>query len=158
MQLGAASASAAPLHPATEEQVREYFQVVHLDKAVHGAMEQMLNASRATAPPYFPDSVWEDMSKTFASYDLLAEMVPIYQRHISQEDMDAILKFYRTDSGRRLLEAQPAMVAEAQATFPAVGRKLGQEVAARHMDEIQAAKKKYEDDIAARKNSSAPPK
>ena len=155
-QSGAAAAAPAPAHPATAEQVREYFQLVHLDKTVHGAMEQMLKASRATAPPYLPDSVWEDMSKTFASYDLLSEMVPIYQRHISREDMDAILAFYRTESGRRLLEAQPAMVAEAQATFPAVGRKLGQEVAARHMAEIEAAKKKYEDDIAAQKNSAAP--
>ncbi len=153
-QSGAEAASAVPLRPATPEQVREYFQLVHLDKSVHGAMEQMLKASKATAPPYLPDSVWEDMSKTFASYDLLAEMVPIYQRHISQEDMSAILTFYRTDSGKRLLEAQPAMVAEAQATFPAVGRKLGQEVAARHMDEIQAAKKKYEEGIAAQQNST----
>ena len=155
-QSSAEVASAVPLHPATPEQVREYFQLVHLDKSVHGAMEQMLKASRATAPPYFPDSVWEDMSKTFASYDLLSEMVPIYQRHISQEDMAAILTFYRTDSGKRLLEAQPAMVAEAQATFPAVGRKLGQEVAARHMEEIQAAKKKYEDGMAAPQSSPKP--
>jgi hypothetical protein len=72
--------------------------------------------------------------------------------------MAAILAFYHTNSGRRLLEAQPAMVAEAQATFPNVGRRLGQEVAARHMEEITAAKKKYEDDIATRKNATAPPK
>jgi hypothetical protein len=117
-------------------------------------MEQMLKASKVTAPPYIPDPVWEDMSKTFSSYDLLTDMIPIYQRHISREDMDAILAFYRTDSGRRLLEAQPAMVAEAQAAFPAVGRRLGQEVAARHMEEIQAAKKKYDDEHAAPK---APP-
>jgi hypothetical protein len=157
-QPGGGAATAAPVHPATAEQVREYFLLVHLDKSVHGAMEQMLKASRAAAPPYLPDSVWEDMSKTFAAYDLIGEMVPIYQRHISQEDMAAILAFYHTNSGRRLLEAQPAMVAEAQATFPNVGRRLGQEVAARHMEEITAAKKKYEDDIATRKNATAPPK
>ena len=143
-QTAAQPGADAPAHPATAEQVREYFLLVHLDRSVHGAMEQMLKASRAAAPPYLPDSVWEDMSKTFAAYDLTSEMVPIYQRHISQEDMAAILAFYHTESGRRLIDAQPAMVAEAQATFPSLGRKLGQEVTARHMAEIEAAKKKYE--------------
>jgi hypothetical protein len=156
-QPGGGAATAAPVHPATAEQVREYFLLVHLDKSVHGAMEQMLKASRAAAPPYLPDSVWEDMSKTFAAYDLIGEMVPIYQRHISQEDMAAILTFYHTDSGRRLIEAQPAMVAEAQATFPSLGRKLGQEVAARHMAEIEAARKKYEQENGTKPTPSQKP-
>jgi hypothetical protein len=98
------------------------------------------------------------MTKTFGSYDLLAEMIPIYQRHLSHEDMVSILAFYRTEGGRHLVEAQPAMVAEAQAVFPAVGRKLGQEVAARHMEEIQAAKKKFDDEHAPSTPSTpAPP-
>jgi hypothetical protein len=151
------AATPPPAHPASAEQIRAYFELVHMDKTVHGAMEQMLRTSRAAAPPYLPNSVWEDMSKTFASYDLLGEMIPIYQRHISREDMDAILAFYRTDSGRRLLEAQPAMVAEAQATFPSVGRRLGQEVAARHMEEIQAAKQKYDQENAPKPAPSQKP-
>lgn len=148
---GAAAAPAPPANPATPEQIREYFQIVHLDQTIHAVMEQMLKASRAQAPPYLPDVVWEDMTKTFASYDLLAEMIPIYQRHLSREDMASILAFYRTEGGRHLVAAQPAMVAEAQAVFPTVGHRLGQEVAARHMEEIQAAKKKYDDEHAAPK-------
>jgi hypothetical protein len=157
-QPGAAAAPAPPAHPASPEQIREYFQMVHLDQTVHAVMDQMLKASRAQAPPYLPDVVWEDMTKTFGSYDLLAEMIPIYQRHLSHEDMVSILAFYRTEGGRHLVEAQPAMVAEAQAVFPAVGRKLGQEVAARHMEEIQAAKKKFDDEHAPSTPSTpAPP-
>lgn len=154
-QAGASALAPAPEHPATPDQVREYFKVVGLDQTVHNIMDQMLKAAQATSAPYYPQSVWDDMRTTFGNYDLLAEMIPIYQRHISQEDMSAILSFYHTPSGQRLLAAQPLMVAEAQAIFPAVGRKLGEEVAARHMEEIKAAKQKYDDDIA-RKSSSTP--
>ena len=31
-----------PAHSATAEQIRAYFELVHMDKTVHGAMEQML--------------------------------------------------------------------------------------------------------------------
>jgi hypothetical protein len=148
------STTSAPTHPATPEQIREYFKLVRLDKTVHTLMEQMLQAMQTTSAPYFPQSLWEDMSKTFSDYDLLADMIPIYQKHISQEDMSSILMFYRTDAGQRLLAAQPIMTAEAQGIFSAIGGKLGQEVAARHIDEIKAAKKKYEDDIAAKQNRS----
>jgi hypothetical protein len=145
----------APEHPATSDQVREYFKLVRLDQTVHNIMEQMLKAAQATSAPYYPQSVWDDMRTTFGNYDLMTDMVPIYQRHISQEDMSAILSFYHSPSGERLLAAQPVMVAEAQAIFPAVGRKLGEEVAARHMEEIKAAKQKYDEDLA-RKSSSTP--
>ena len=151
-----AAPASAPEHPATADQVREYFKLIHLDQTVHSMMESMLRAAQATAAPYYPASVWDDMRTTFANYDLLTDMIPVYQRHISQEDMSSILSFYHTPAGQRLLAAQPVMVAEAQAIFPAVGRKLGEEVAARHMDEIKAAKQKYDDDIAAGKNSSTP--
>lgn len=154
-QASASALAPAPEHPATPDQVREYFKVVGLDQTVHNIMDQMLKAAQATSAPYYPQSVWDDMRTTFGNYDLLAEMIPIYQRHISQEDMSAILSFYHTPSGQRLLAAQPVMVAEAQAIFPAVGRKLGEEVAARHMEEIKAAKQKYDDD-SARKSSSTP--
>jgi uncharacterized protein len=148
------STTSAPTHPATPEQIREYFKLVQLDRTVQGLMEHMLKAAQATSAPYFPQSFWEDMSKTFNNYDFLADLIPIYQKHISQEDMNSILMFYRTDTGQRLLAAQPIMMAEGQSIFPAIGRKLGAEVGARHMDEIKVAKKKYEDDIAAKQNES----
>ena len=154
-QTSASAAAPAPEHPATPDQVREYFKLIRLDQTVHSMMESMLKAAQATAAPYYPDSVWDDMRTTFGNYDLLTDLIPVYQRHISQDDMSSILSFYHTPAGQRLLVAQPVMVAEAQAIFPSVGRKLGEEVAARHMEEIKAAKQKYDDDIA-RKNSSTP--
>jgi len=151
----AASASIpTPQHPATADQIREYFNVINLDRTVHQLMDQMVKAMQATSAPYYPASVWEDMHKSIGEFDILGPMVPIYQKYVSQEDMAATLAFYRSDAGQRLLAAQPVMAAESQTIFPELGRKIGEEVARRHLDEIIAAKKKYDDDIAAKQNSS----
>src|SRR5215475_6340594 len=69
----------APEHPATPEQIREYFKVVHLDQTTHALIDQMVKASQATGAPYLPASLWDDLRKTFNDYDFLADLVPIYQ-------------------------------------------------------------------------------
>jgi hypothetical protein len=154
----AAQASTPPdidvAHQATEQQVREYFVLLGVDKAMKDLLQQAFKAMQLAAPPYLPAVMWEDMQKTFHDYDLISELVPAYQRHISREDMASTLAFYHTDAGRHMLEAQPIMVAESQAKFHAIGEKIGREVAERHADEIIAAKKKYDDEIVAKQNSS----
>jgi hypothetical protein len=141
-------------HQATEQQVREYFALLGLDKAMKDLLNQTFKAMQTTSAPYLPNSLWADMQKTFQEYDLVSELVPVYQRHISREDMASALAFYHTDAGKHMLAAQPVMVAESQTKFRDIGRKLGEEVGLRHADEIVAAKKKYDDEIIAKQNSS----
>jgi hypothetical protein len=147
-----------PAHQATEQQVRELFVVLHIDQVMKDLIERSFKAMQLAAPPYLPAAFWDDMQKTFRDYDLLNELVPEYQHYISREDLASVLAFYRTDAGKHMLEAQPLMTAETQAKFHDIGEKLGREVAARHKDEIVAAKKKYDDEIVAgRQNSSKKP-
>jgi Uncharacterized protein conserved in bacteria (DUF2059) len=149
----AASAPARPEHPATPEQIREYFKLIRLDQTVHNMIEQSLKSMQTTSAPYFPASLWDDMRKTFMDYDLLSDMVSVYQKYISTEDMEATLAFYHSAPGQRLLAAQPLMVADVQTRFREIGTKLGSQVAARHLDEINTAKKTYDEGVAAQQNS-----
>lgn len=143
-----------PAHPATEAQIREYFALTHLDQSMKTLMTQMVSTYRATSAPYFPESFWEDMNRTLGSFDFLGKLVPVYQEYISEDDLGTVIAFYKTTAGRHLLEAQPLMMAETQKRFREMGQQLGLEVAMRHKDEIAAAQKKYEEEIAARQNSS----
>jgi len=138
-----------PAHAATPAQVREYLSLLHFDTMLSRLLTQFLDAMKAAAPPYLPDSFWDDMKTTLAKVDFISGVIPIYQKHISSDDMTAVLAFYRSPAGQHLLENQQAMSAESQAHFQEIGAQLGEEVAARHQDEILAAQKKYEDRIAA---------
>jgi len=147
-------------HKATPEQIRDYFAIIHLGDTMKALMSQMITGMKATAVPYIPDSVWQDMDKTMTGFDFLSELIPIYQKHLSRDDLDGVLAFYRTDAGKHLLANQSVMSTEAQQAFHSIGQSLGEQVGERHADEIGAAKKKYEDGIAGKQmiNLSPDPK
>ncbi len=44
--------------------------------------------------------------------EMLADMTEIYQRHISREDIDAMIAFYSSTPGQHLLDAQPVITQE----------------------------------------------
>jgi hypothetical protein len=144
-------------HQATPEQIREYFALVHLGDNMKTLMSQMISGMKATSAPYIPDDVWQDMDKSMSSFDFLSELIPIYQKHLSRDDMEGVLTFYRTDAGKHLLANQTTMSSEAQAAFRTIGERLGEQVGERHADEIAAAKKKYEDGIAAKQSINMNP-
>jgi hypothetical protein len=58
--------------------------------------------------------------------EMVDAMVPIYQRHLSHEDIEAILAFYSSPVGQKLLREQPAMMQE--------GMKVGGEIGRRRLE------------------------
>ncbi len=66
--------------------------------------------------------------------ELINAIIPIYEKHLSHADMQAIIAFYNTDVGKRYLKEQPAMQAESmQAVQPIIQK---------HLPEMQAAAEK----------------
>lgn len=132
---------APPEHPATPEQIKEYLQLTKSIENAHRAFGQMVSNSKTQAPPYFPADFWTDVDSTFNSIDIASELVPVYQRYFSQEDMAAALAFYKTPAGQRVLNEQPLAAISASDVLRRDGQRVGQEVLARHKDEIDAAQK-----------------
>jgi len=67
----------------------------------------------------FADSIFKDMPID----EMLDAMVPIYQKHLSKQDLDEILKFYSSPVGQKLLREQPAMMSEGMQAGGEIGRK-----------------------------------
>lgn len=128
---------APPEHPATPDQIREYFSLTHAVQTAHREMASMLKASRATSAPYFTASFWDDMEKAIMEIDMVEPSIPAYQKYFSQEDMAATIAFYKSPAGKRLLEAQPFITSAASDVLREIGRKAGQEVGLKHQAEIQ---------------------
>src|SRR6185312_4518767 len=58
------------------------------------------------------DSMFDDSFKTINIDELLSLMVDIYQRHLTQADVDGIAAFYEGPVGQKYLTEQPAMIQE----------------------------------------------
>ena len=141
---------AAPEHPATPEQVREYLALVNYVGTAHKMMGQMLRASRATSAPYYTESFWDDMEKAIMEIDLVTPVIPAYQKYFSQEDMTATIAFYKSPAGKRLLAAQPFISSAAGAVLRTAGTEAGQQVGLKHKDEIETLMKQQKQESPAK--------
>jgi hypothetical protein len=65
------------------------------------------------------DQATLDIMRDVSVDDMLDDMIPIYQKHLSKKDVDAMSAFYASDTGQKLLREMPAMTSESmRATAP----------------------------------------
>jgi hypothetical protein len=62
--------------------------------------------------------------------EMLEAMVPVYQRHLSHSDVRAIIEFYSSPTGQKLIKETPAMMAE--------GMQAVQPILQKHSAELEA--------------------
>jgi hypothetical protein len=54
------------------------------------------------------DEVFRDLSLD----DLIQDLIPVYQRHLTRSDVRALIAFYSSAPGQKILREQPAMMKE----------------------------------------------
>jgi hypothetical protein len=67
----------------------------------------------------------DDMLKSFPWDEMLDAMVPVYQKHFTKGDVDALVAFYSGPTGQKLLNEMPAIMGEAmQAMMPLMQKNI----------------------------------
>lgn len=145
--------------PATKEDVERYLQVMQsrdrINKVVDamtGTMHQMFHGECMKDKDKLPSDCEETENKmldeemrSFPWDQMLEAMVPIYQKHYTEGDINALIAFYSTPTGEKVLNEGPAITAEAMQTMmPIIEKQLGaiqeriQEKTAQMMKESEA--------------------
>ncbi len=63
----------------------------------------------------------EDLLKNFPLDEMLSDMIPIYQRHFTKTDVDALTSFYSSPAGQKYLHEIPAVTADTmRAVYPRI--------------------------------------
>ena len=80
----------------------------------------------------FPSRAQDDFEKEFLASlninELVDLVVPIYDRHLAEKDIDGMLAFYRSPLGQRVLQALPTITAESQKAGQEWGQSLGRRI------------------------------
>ena len=95
----------------------------------------------------------DDVMDAMRFEDLISDMIPVYQRYLTREDLQGVIAFYSSPVGQRLLDKTPAMTTEAM--------KISMERMEKMMPEIMAKMQKRMDEIIKEmgdEKSSAPKK
>jgi hypothetical protein len=98
-----------------------------------GMSKQMKTGAEESFKDKVPDATPEQLAKVdkivdsiMASIpvdDMVDAIVPIYQKHLTRDDLAAITAFYGSPAGQKLLKELPAIMSEAMVAGGEIGRK-----------------------------------
>lgn len=117
---------AAPDGPPSAEQVMKLLDLLQVRDSLQVTLEAVKKQLRNSAEEQFRekilipspeqekslqaivDEVFGDLSPN----DMIKDVVPVYQKHLTRSDVRALLEFYSSPAGQKILREQPAMIRE----------------------------------------------
>ena len=133
--------SASSAQPSREDVLR-FMDLMHVRATMDQLLEGMKKGMKAGAEAGFKQRIekptpeqleavnklTDAVFKDFPVDEIINSAIPIYQRHITKSDLDAIVAFYSSPVGQRLLKEQPAIMAESM--------QAGQDIMLRKIPEL----------------------
>jgi hypothetical protein len=83
--------------------------------------------------PAVPEAVWADMRAEMRMDEFTGLIVPIYMKHLTDEDVRGMITFYESPLGRKLVQVQPLIIRDSMAA----GRQWGEAAAGRVIRRLQ---------------------
>jgi len=139
--------------PATKEDVERYLEAVHshdmmlkmmdaMAKPMHQMTHERYLKDKDKLPADFEtrtNKMLDDMMKDMPFDEMMQAMVPTYQKHFTKGDMDALVAFYTSPTGQKLLQEMPAITAEAMTAMMPIMRQ--------HMDAMSRRLQQQTDEM-----------
>jgi hypothetical protein len=98
-----------------------------------------MRANFATLPPETREKVFrtfeDELTKTFSREKLIEAVLPIYDKHLSAEDVKGLIAFYESPLGQRTVNVLPSIARESYEEGARRGREAGVRAMTRIMSE-----------------------
>ena len=125
--------------PASKEDVERYLETVHSHEmmrkmvdAMSQPMHQVIHDQYIKYKDVLPagyeatvNQMMDDMMKEMPFDQIMQAMIPAYQKHFTKGDMDALVAFYSTPNGQKVLRELPAILSESMSvTMPMLQQRV----------------------------------
>ena len=144
-----------PNAPASKEDVQRFLDAMHTRDMVHQMMDamskpmhQMVHEQCAREKDKLPadceehlNRLMDDMFQKMPWDEMIAAMIPTYQKHFTKGDIDALVTFYTSPTGQKLIREMPAITAESMQNVMPMMRKYIDSMNTRMQDEVSEMKK-----------------
>jgi hypothetical protein len=125
------SLSAQPVP--SKDKVVALMKAMNMESMMQNMISQQLDAFRKLAPKV-PQKFWDEAAKDLKADDLISLSADIYARHFSAEEIDDLLRFYSSPTGKKILVKLPIIMNESMD----MGRQWGSQVAAKIGERLKA--------------------
>ena len=164
------SAGSQPLPPnaASREKVLQLLNLIDIKKttdiAMRAAVQQIKANAMQSIQQEVPTSTPEEMKRfndmidgvtldTLSSLhidEMIEVIVPVYQRHFTDADLDAVLAFYSSPTGQKFLNETPQILQETMMAMGPMQQKMMQEM----MQKMQQRMEKLMEEEKKGRNSN----
>jgi uncharacterized protein len=138
----AADARKAAAAPPSREDVLKLFDLLQITKTMDAVIkatkqqsmelaEQMLREKMPDITPAqkkqfeeMIDDVMQTALGPAAMKEMLEATIPVYQKHLTKADLDAMIGFYSSPTGQKILQEQPAMVQESMEASAGIQQRI----------------------------------
>jgi len=149
------AAQALPPDAPSREDVLQLFEVLQIKKLTETTMQAAREQATAVAeqmlreeiPDPTPEQqklsqgvmqgITDDVLSAFPIDEMLSAMVPVYQRHLTRSDLQAILPFYQSVVGQKLLREQPEMVQESMQAMVPIQQRMMEDLMRKIKERVQ---------------------
>ena len=117
-------------------------------------MEKMYAQYRLMMPEV-PGEMWTILQEEMngkAIKELLRSMIPVYAKHYSDEDIEAMIGFYESEAGQRMVAKMPAMAED----IAVISATWGQQFSGRILERIKVIEEQVAAAEAVADTESAP--
>jgi hypothetical protein len=126
------------IDPAKAAEIKKMLDLTGVLKLM-GQMKTRLLETYKDQHPGVPPEVWKRIDQEMDMGQLLQDIIPLYDKYYTLDDLKAANAFYGSPAGQHLLAATPQLMRESMQIGQAWGQKVNQRVAADLAAEAQSA-------------------
>ncbi|MFN7138353.1 MAG: DUF2059 domain-containing protein [Limisphaerales bacterium] len=113
-------------------EIEKMLQLTGMEKLVNQMISQMI-ATLKMQQPEVSETFWEQFQKKMDARDLIEQIIPVYDKYYTIEDLKAVNAFYESPVGQKVLATLPQVMQESMLAGQKWGEKIGQQAAAESM-------------------------
>ena len=119
----------AQVDPDYSKTLKEMFEVSGTEDSYKTMITQMFTVFKQQYPDVKPE-LWSELEGEFLSTslnDLVVMLVPVYQKYMTKEDLEEIIVFYQTPTGKKFAANTPLIIQGSMQVGQQWGLEVGQE-------------------------------
>lgn len=122
---------------AKQQDIRKLMELTGATKIGQQIAAQMIPMFKQSNPQV-PQKFWDDVMKEFDAKSMIDLVVPIYDRHLTHDDVKGLIAFYQSPLGRKMTAVMPQIAQESMQA----GQQWGMQIAQRVQKRLEEQKKK----------------
>lgn len=107
--------------------IKELLTVMGTTENMKTSYEYVINYYK-DAYPDIPADYWKRANKLANYEEIINKIVPIYSKHFSEKEIDDLINFYTTSTGRKIVSEMPSIMKESMEIGEAWGTDLGKRI------------------------------